>query len=96
MALLVVLLQVMIGDWSSLPRLVGKGLTAVPVLQLLVIVGTVLLLPGGGLQLVCGQVVLLVGGELRLLLSPSRMLHLRPLWHTVCRPLMALSFRHTH
>jgi hypothetical protein len=34
--LLVVLLQVMVGDWPLLPRLVGKGLTAVPVMKLLV------------------------------------------------------------
>jgi hypothetical protein len=47
---------------------VGKGLTAVPVLQLLVLVGRVFLLPGGGLQLVGGQMVLQVGGKLRLLL----------------------------
>jgi hypothetical protein len=54
MALLVVLLQVLVGDWPLLPRPVGKGLTAVPVLQLLVPVGRVLMLSGGGLQLVVG------------------------------------------
>jgi hypothetical protein len=46
--LLVVLLQVLVGDWPLLPRPVGKGLTAVPVLQLLVPMGIVFLLPGGG------------------------------------------------
>jgi hypothetical protein len=47
-------------------------LTAVPVLQLLVPMGRVLLLPGGGLQLVGGHMVLLEAGELRLLLLVLR------------------------
>jgi hypothetical protein len=68
MALLVVLLQVLVGDWPLLPRLVDKRLTAVPVLQVFVPMVRVLLLPGGGLPLVGGQLVLLVGGELRPLL----------------------------
>jgi hypothetical protein len=68
MALLVVLLQVLVGDWPLLPRPVGKGLTTVPVLQLLVHIGRVFLLPGGGLQLVGGQMVLLEASEVRLLL----------------------------
>jgi hypothetical protein len=68
MALLVVLLQVLVGDWPFLPRLVGEGLTAVPVLQMLVPMGRVVMLPGGGLQLVRGEMVLMVGGELRMLL----------------------------
>jgi hypothetical protein len=66
MALLVVLLQVLVGDWPLLPRLVGKGLTAVPVFQLLVPVGRTFMLPGGGMHLVGNQMVLLVGSELRL------------------------------
>jgi hypothetical protein len=65
----VVLPQVLVGDWPLLPRLVGKGLTAVPVLQLLVPMRTVFLLTGGELQLVGGQLLLLVGSELRLLLQ---------------------------
>jgi hypothetical protein len=47
---------------------VGKGLTAVPVMQLLVPVGKVFLLPGEGLQVVGGHVLLLEAGEFRLLL----------------------------
>jgi hypothetical protein len=62
------LLQVLVGDWPMLPRLVGKGLTAVPVMQMLVPLGRVFLLPGEGLQLVGGRMVLMVGVELRLLL----------------------------
>jgi hypothetical protein len=62
----------MVGDWPLLPRPVGKGLTAVPVLQLLVPVGRANLLPGGGLQLVGGQMVLLEAGEFRLLLLVLR------------------------
>jgi hypothetical protein len=68
MELLVVLLQVVVSNWPLLPRPVGRGLTAVPVFQLLVPTGKVFLLPGGGLQLVGGQMVLLEAGKLRLLL----------------------------
>jgi hypothetical protein len=68
MALLVVLLQVLVGDSPLLPRPVGKGLTAVPVMQLLVLLRRVFMLPGGGMQLVGGKMVPLVGGELRQLL----------------------------
>jgi hypothetical protein len=68
MAALLVLLQVLVGDWQLLPWLVGKGLTAVPVIQLLVLVGILFLLPSGGLQLIGGHMLLLVGGELRRLL----------------------------
>jgi hypothetical protein len=49
MALLVVRLQVMVGDMSLLPRPAGKGLTAVQVRQLMVPLGRVYVLPGGGL-----------------------------------------------
>jgi hypothetical protein len=55
MALLVVLPRVLVGDWPLLPRLVGKGLTAVSVMQLLVPVGKVFLLTGREWQLVGGQ-----------------------------------------
>jgi hypothetical protein len=72
MAPLVVLLQVLVGDWPLLPRAVGKGLTMVPVLQLQVPVGRVFRLPGGGMQLVGGHMVLLEAGELRLLLLVLR------------------------
>jgi hypothetical protein len=72
MSLLVVLVQVSVGDWPLLPRPVGKGLTVVSVMQLLVPVGRVFLLPGGGLQLVGGHMVLLEAGELRLLLLVLR------------------------
>jgi hypothetical protein len=65
-ALLVVLLQVLVSDWPLLPRPVGRGLTAVPVLQLLMPMGRVFL------QLVGGQLVLLEAGELRLLLLVVR------------------------
>jgi hypothetical protein len=58
MALQVVLLQVLVGDWPLMPRLVGEGLTAVPYLQLLVLVGRVFLLPGGGLQQVGDHMVM--------------------------------------
>jgi hypothetical protein len=51
MVLLVVLPKVLVGDWPLLLRLVGKGLTALPILQLLV---PVFLLTGGELQLVGG------------------------------------------
>jgi hypothetical protein len=67
MALLVVLLQVLVNEWPMLPRPVGRGLTAVPVLQLLVPMDRVLLLLGGGLELVGGEMMLLEAGELRLL-----------------------------
>ena len=67
MALLVVLPQVPVSDSPMLPQPVGKGLTAVPVLQLLVPMGRVLLLPGGGLELVGGEMMLLEAGEMRLL-----------------------------
>jgi hypothetical protein len=67
MALLVVLLQVPVSDSPMLPRPVGRGLTAVPVPQLLVPMDRVLLLPGGGLELVGGEMMLLEAGELRLL-----------------------------
>jgi hypothetical protein len=67
MALLVVLLQVLVSDSPMLPRPVGKGLTAVPVLQLLVPMDIVLMLPSGGLALVGGELMLLEAGELRLL-----------------------------
>jgi hypothetical protein len=62
MALLVVLLQVLVNDLPMLPRPVGRGLTTVPVLQLLVPTDIVLLLPGGGMEM-----VMLEAGELRLL-----------------------------
>jgi hypothetical protein len=68
MTLLAVLPQVLVGDWPLLPRLVGKGVTAVPVLQLLVPMGRVLLLTGGELHVFGGKIVPLVGNELRLLL----------------------------
>ena len=67
MALLVVLLQVPVSDSPMLPQPVGRGLTAVPVLQLLVPMDRVLLLPGGGLELVGGEMMLLEARELRLL-----------------------------
>jgi hypothetical protein len=67
MALLVVLLQVMVSDSPMLPRPVGRGLTTVPVLRLLVPMDRVLLLPGGGLELAGGELMLLEAGELRLL-----------------------------
>ena len=67
MALLVVLLQVPVSDSPMLPQPVGRGLTAVPVLQLLVPMGRVLLLPGGGLELVGGEMMLLEASEMRLL-----------------------------
>jgi hypothetical protein len=67
MALLVVLLQVMVTDSPMLPRPVGRGLTAVPVMQLVVPMDIVLLLTGGGLGLVGGEMMLLEAGELRLL-----------------------------
>jgi hypothetical protein len=66
-----VLLQVLVGDSSLLPWLVGKCLTAVPVVQVLVQVGRVLLLADKGLQLlvlVGGHMLLPVGNGLRLLL----------------------------
>jgi hypothetical protein len=66
MALLVVLLQVPVSDSPMLPRPVGRGLTAVPVLQLLVPMDRVLMLPGGGLELVVGDMIMLEAGELRL------------------------------
>jgi hypothetical protein len=68
MTLPMVLLQVLVGDWPLLPRPVGKGLTAVPVLQLPAPMGRVFLLPGGGLQLPGGHMVSLEACELRLLL----------------------------
>jgi hypothetical protein len=67
MALLVVLMQVLVIDWPMQPRPVGRGLTVVPVLQLLEPMDKVLLLPGGGLEPVGGEMVLLEAGELRLL-----------------------------
>jgi hypothetical protein len=67
MALLVVLLQVLVCDSPMLPRPVGRGLTTVPVPHLLVPMDIVLLLPGGGLELVGGEMMLLEAGELRLL-----------------------------
>jgi hypothetical protein len=67
MALLVVLMQVLVSDSPMLPRAVGRGLTAVPVMQLLVPMDRVLLLPGGGLEMVGSEMMLLEAGELRLL-----------------------------
>jgi hypothetical protein len=67
MAMLVVLLQVLVGDWPMLPRPVGRGLTAVPVLSLQVPMDIVLLRRVGGLELVGGHMVMLEAGELRLL-----------------------------
>jgi hypothetical protein len=67
MALLVVLMQVPVSDSPMLPRPVVRGLTAVPVLQLLVHMDIVLLLPGGGLELVGCEMMLLEAGKLRLL-----------------------------
>jgi hypothetical protein len=67
MALLVVLLQVPVSDSPMMTRPVGRGLTTVPVRQLLVQVAKVLLLPGVGLKLVGGEMMLLEAGELRLL-----------------------------
>jgi hypothetical protein len=67
MALLVVLMQVLVSDSPMVPRPVGRGLTSVPVMQLLVPMDIVLLLPGGGLELVGGGMMLLEAGELRLL-----------------------------
>jgi hypothetical protein len=58
MALLVVLPQVPVSDSPMLPRAVDRGLTAVPVLQLLVPMDRVLLLPGGGLELVAGEMMM--------------------------------------
>jgi hypothetical protein len=66
MALLEVLPQVPVSDSPMLPQPVGRRLTAVPVLQLLVPMGRVLLLPGGGLEMV-GEMMLLEAGEMRLL-----------------------------
>jgi hypothetical protein len=59
MALLIVLLQVMVTDSPLLPWLVGKGLTAGPVLQSHVPVSKVLLQATRGLQL-----LVLVGGHM--------------------------------
>jgi hypothetical protein len=67
MALLVVLMQVPVSDSPMLPRPVGRGLTTVPGLYLLVPTDRVLLLPGRGLELVGGEMMLLEAGELRLL-----------------------------
>jgi hypothetical protein len=67
MALLVVLPQVPVSDLPMLPQPVGIGLTAVPVMQLLVPMGRVLMLPGGGLELVGGEMMMLEAGEMRLL-----------------------------
>jgi hypothetical protein len=67
MALLVVLPQVPVSDSPTLPQPVGRGLTAVPVLHLMVPMDIVLLLPGGGRELVGGEMMLLEAGELRLL-----------------------------
>jgi hypothetical protein len=67
MALIVVLMQALVSDSPMLPRPVGKGLTTVPVLQLLVPMDRVLLLPGGGLELVGGEMMPLEAGEVRLL-----------------------------
>jgi hypothetical protein len=54
-------------NWALLTRPVGIGLTTVPVMQRLVQMCRVLMLPGGGLELVGGHMVLLQAGELRLL-----------------------------
>jgi hypothetical protein len=67
MALLVVLLQVPVSDSPMLPRPMGRGSTAVPVLQLVVPMDRVLLLLGGELELVGGEMMLLETGKLRLL-----------------------------
>jgi hypothetical protein len=60
---------VLVGDWPLPLGLVGKGLTAVPVLHALVPVVKVLLLADKGLHvllLVGGKMLLLVGSGLRL------------------------------
>jgi hypothetical protein len=76
MALLVVLMEVPVSDSPMLPRPVGRGLTAVPVPQLLVPMDRVLLLPGGGLELGGGEMMLLEAGKLLLLqLVPMLELH---------------------
>jgi hypothetical protein len=54
-------------DWALLTRPAGRGLTTVPVMQLLVPMGRVLMLPGGGMELGGGHMALLQAGELRLL-----------------------------
>jgi hypothetical protein len=64
-----------VSDSPTLPQPVGRGLTAVPVLQLLVPIYRVLLLPGGGQELVGGEMMLLEASELRLL-QPVPMLEL--------------------
>jgi hypothetical protein len=71
MALLVVLLQVMVGDWPLFPGLEGKGLTVVTVPHLLVPVGIVLLMVDKRLHvlvLVGSHMLLLVSTRLRLLI----------------------------